>query len=65
MEGGKAIACGGSPIMVNHVMDLSAGDGRWAGEANGESDVSHQRCYLMTNGCFLFDRPLRLRIFHY
>ena len=43
---------GAVTVMVNHVMDLSAGDGRPVGEAKGESDVSDQRFYLTTNGCF-------------
>jgi hypothetical protein len=34
---------GAVAVMVNHVMDLSAGDGRPAGEVKGESDVSDQR----------------------
>jgi hypothetical protein len=43
---------GAAAVMVNHGMDLSAGDGRPVREAKGESDVSDQRLYLMTNGCF-------------
>jgi hypothetical protein len=43
---------GAAAVMVNHVMDLSVGDGRPAGEAKGESDVSDQRFYLTTGGCF-------------
>jgi hypothetical protein len=43
---------GAAVVMVNHVMDLSAGDGRLAGEMKGESDVSDQQIYLTTNACF-------------
>jgi hypothetical protein len=47
---------GAAAIMVNHVMDLSAGDGWPVGEAKGESDVSDQRFYLTTTDVFYLIR---------
>jgi hypothetical protein len=49
---------GAVAVMVNHVMDLSAGDGQPAGEVKGESDVSE---FFITkvsqNDCVLLDAP--------